>query len=148
MNRENIYKALFDLLKANATLSDPATGCKTFGRLLKHWDDVGAAQQPALFLMQGAEDPVYVSGNMPAKWQLHPHLYLYVNTSGDSARVPASVMNPLLDAIVSALTPNPVSNTVSLGGQVEHCRIGRIETDEGVLGVQGVAIIPIDIVST
>ncbi|HXP74621.1 MAG TPA: hypothetical protein VN823_10790 [Stellaceae bacterium] len=55
-------------------------------------------------------------------------------------------MNPLLDAIETALAPDLVTNVQSLGGLVAHCWIaGKVETDEGVLGGQAVAIVPIEI---
>jgi hypothetical protein len=59
-------------------------------------------------------------------------------------------MNPLLDALTAALAPpNPVENVQTLGGLVAHCWIeGGIQTDEGVLGGQSVAIVPIRILAT
>lgn len=140
MNREPIYAALFDRLAA-------IPGIKTASRRLRHWSDVGASEQPALFLAQKQETAQSVPGEAP-RWTLAVNVYLYANTPAPQA--PGAAMNPLLDAIESALLPdNPVKNTCTLGGLAHHCRIeGAIETDEGTLGDQAVAIVPILILAT
>ena len=63
---------------------------------------------------------------------------------------PSSVMNPLLDAVTAALAPdNPINTAQTLGGTVAHCWIeGAIETDEGTLGDQAVAIVPVRILTS
>jgi hypothetical protein len=62
------------------------------------------------------------------------------------------VLNPLLDAIAAALAPTGadlVAGAQTLGGLVKHCWIsGAIETDEGALGGQAVAIVPVEILVT
>jgi hypothetical protein len=53
-----------------------------------------------------------------------------------------------LDALEAALAPSPVTGIQTLGlpGMVRHVTIsGKVETDEGVLGDQAVAIVPIEI---
>lgn len=82
---------------------------------------------------------------LPPRWTLTADLFVYVQAP-DDATAPATVINPLLDAIEAALAPDPVDNLQTLGGLVAHCWIaGKIETDEGVLGGQAVAIVPIEI---
>jgi len=50
-----------------------------------------------------------------------------------------------LDEIEKALEPQD-EETLTLDGLVSHCRIeGEIETDEGMLDTQAVAVIPISI---
>jgi len=139
MVRETIYAALFDRVAA-------IPGLVSAGRRLKHWSDLPAAQQPALFLAQRGERPTQRRG-LPAAWNLTAALYLYVHAGGDPQAVPATELNRLLDAIEAALAPDPVQGAQTLGGLVSHCWIdgGGIETDEGVLGEQAVAIIPINI---
>ena len=60
------------------------------------------------------------------------------------------MLNPLLDAVVAALAPGGADlavNAQTLGGLVSHCWLaGKIETDEGALGGQAVAILPVEIV--
>lgn len=72
-------------------------------------------------------------------------VYIYVKTDGES---PSSLLNPLLDAVEQALQPQhpDINQWQTLGGLATHCWIeGTIETDEGTLGDQAVAIIPINI---
>lgn len=140
MNREAIYQALFDKLSA-------IPGIKTKSRRLRHWTDVTQGEQPALFQTEGKQSGQNMTG-LPTKWTLAVDVYLYVKTP--APQVPGTVMNPLLDAIEAALAPdNPIKNTNTLGGLVEWCRIeGTIETDEGTLGDQAVAVVPILIYTT
>lgn len=140
MNREAIYAALFAKLAA-------VPGLKTSSRRLLHWSDVGQGDQPALFQAQKTETAQIVSGQA-TRWTLAVDVYLYVKTPPPDS--PGTVLNPLLDAIEAALVPdNPIKNTNTLGGLVHHCWIeGAIETDEGTLGDQAVAIIPVLIFTT
>lgn len=134
MIRENIYKALFDKVKN-------IEGIKTSSRKLKHWNDVSTTEQPALFQIQRGEQPQQSKG-MPTVWNFSVSLYLYVNSQDGN---PSSLLNLYLDKIEEALKPN-AKGFQELGGLVSHCWIdGNIETDEGLLGDQSVAIIPISI---
>lgn len=138
MNREAIFAALFALVSANASY-------RTTSRKLKLWSDVAPADQPALFMTQGKEtaDALY---KQPTKWTLHASLYVYTHQNSLDT-LPSTALNNLIDAIEMALYQGPASTEQTLGGLVSHCRIsGDIETDEGVLGDQAVAIIPIAIV--
>lgn len=135
INREPIYAALFSLLGGSA-------GYVTKSRRLLHWTDVPPEQQPALFLAQRNELAATERGK-PTRWTLNVDVYVYARTDGSNP--PGPIINPLLDAIDAALAPN-VDGVQTLGGLVHWCRIdGAIETDEGTLGDQAVAIIPISI---
>jgi hypothetical protein len=137
MTREPIYAALFALIQSAAPFV-------TTSRRLRHWSDVGAAEQPALFMIQKSET-AEERRPLPIKWRARVDLYIYAQASGELT-APAAVLNPLLDAIETVLAPDPVSHVQTLGGLVQHCWIaGRIETDEGVLGGQTVAIVPIEL---
>lgn len=139
MNREPIYQALFAKLSS-------INGFLTKSRRLQHWSDVPAGAQPALFQAQKSENAVKVRG-IPTKWTVDLHLYIYAYST-DANASPSTILNPLVDAIENALAPDSTGNQ-TLGGLVSHCSIiGNIETDEGVLGSQAVAIIPIQIVTT
>lgn len=141
MNREAIYSALFAKFSALTTGGTPAF--KTASRRLKHWSDTPPTDQPALFQAQGTEVPTNTPGLNQA-WELHATLYLYAHTQADPAKAPAEILNPLIDAVVAALAPDPITNKCTLGGLVQHAWIeGAIETDEGVLGDQAVAVIPL-----
>ncbi len=137
MTREPVYAALFALV---ATAADFVTA----SRRLRHWSDVGAAEQPALFVIQKSE-AAEQRRPLPVKWRAAVDLYVYVQAP-DELTAPASVLNPLLDAVEVALAPDPFTQVQSLGGLVQHCWIaGKIATDEGVLGGQAVAIVPVEI---
>jgi hypothetical protein len=137
MTREPIYAALFATLSAAAPFV-------TSSRRLRHWSDVGPAEQPSLFLVQKSETAQRHKG-LPPKWILAIDLFVYARAPDDVTSA-ATVLNPLIDAIESALAPATPTATQTLGGLVEHAWIaGKIETDEGVLGGQAVAIVPIEI---
>ncbi|EHU2374009.1 MULTISPECIES: hypothetical protein [Acinetobacter calcoaceticus/baumannii complex] len=141
INREAIFMALFDLLKN-------IDGFVTAERRLRHWSDVPDIEQPYLCLAQGQQS---VAQGSPAtgvkpKWTLYADIYLYARTTGE--QVPSSVLNPLVDAIEAALQPEfpEIEKCQTLNSLVTHCWIdGTIETDEGTLGDQAVAVIPISI---
>lgn len=138
MNREQIYQALFDKVSA---LSNFQTKSRTF----RHFSDVDSGEQPALFQVQVREEPSTQTGQ-PTKWLLHVELYLYVHAGESSDNPPSSQLNPILDGITNLFSPDPVSAKQTLGGLVHYVRVsGAIETDEGLLGPQGIAIIPIEI---
>ncbi len=141
MTREPIYEALFALLAG-------AAGFTTASRRLRHWSDVAAAEQPALFLAQKSETAELKRG-LPAKWTCDVDAYVYCHAP-DELTAPTTVLNPLLDAIEAALAPQPggdvAANAQTLGGLAYQAWInGKIETDEGTLGGQSVAIVPIRI---
>lgn len=140
ITREQIYAALFARLAA-------VPGLVTTSRILKHWADVPAEMQPALYMAQVREVPVTQTAE-PTKWRLTVDVYVYVRTGG--GQVPGTVLNPILDAIEAALPRHPVSGRhYDLGVPgVEWARIeGAIDTDEGTLGEQAVAIVPIQILA-
>ena len=141
MNREAIATALFNLVKT-------APGLVTSSRRLKHWSDVPTAEQPALFQAQGKEvlDTSTQKLGGPAVHRLNFEIYLYVKST-DPLASPATVLNPLLDAVEAALTPT-LGTKQTLGGLAQHAFIsGSIETDEGTLGDQAVAIIPVEVLA-
>jgi hypothetical protein len=139
INRETIFAALFALVSNAANFN-------TKSRKLKDFSDVSPADQPALFQTQGKETAV-AGYRVPTKWMLHASLYVYAHQSSIDL-LPSTALNDLVGAIELALAPDLATGEQTLGGLVSHCRInGEIETDEGVLGDQAVAIIPIEIMA-
>jgi hypothetical protein len=142
MTREPLYAALFALLSGTGAFT-------TASRRLRHWSDVEAAEQPALFLVQKRESAKAAEGSPPV-WRAEIDLYVYCQAPDDET-APAAVLNPLIDAIEAALAPQGpdlARGTQTLGGLARHCEIsGAIETDEGALGGQAVAIVPIEILA-
>ncbi len=140
INIESIYAALFTKLQA-------APGFVTTSRRLKHWDDTTAAEQPALFQSQRDMTIEQVKG-IPPKYTLNSDVYVYVMEKNKNA-TPSTKLNMLINAVLDALKPD-FTNVQNLGLEnVSHCWVeGRIETDEGTLGDQAVAIIPVKILAT
>ncbi|STZ77347.1 hypothetical protein [Bergeriella denitrificans] len=141
MNREAVYAALWAKLEA-------LDGFVTKSRKLLHWNDVSRFEQPALFMAQGNMQAVTVTGQ-ETKWLLKADVYLYVQTGGEA---PAPLINPLIDAVCNAVNAvHPITGRTALAAEgvaVEYCRVeGTIETDEGTLGTQAVAVIPIVILA-
>jgi hypothetical protein len=138
--REPIYAALFDLAAG-------AAGFATAERRLRHWSDVAPAEQPALFMTQKSETAAVKTLGAPAVWTLLVEFYLYAHSS-DPYLSPATVLNPLVDAVEAAFAPAATTGLQDLGlpSMVQHAMIaGKIETEEGVLGDQALAIIPVEI---
>jgi hypothetical protein len=140
INREPIYAALFALLGNAACFA-------VVDRRLRHWSDVSPAEQPALFMTQKNELASIKTLGASTVWTLSVDLFVYAHSS-DPYLSPATVLNPLLDAVEAALAPSAATGLQDLGlpAQVQHAYIsGKIETDEGVLGDQAVAIVPVEI---
>jgi hypothetical protein len=137
MNREPIYAALFSLLQS-------AYAWNTASRVLSHWSDVDRVQQPAMFMTQVGEQAI-VSTREPTKWLLNVRVFIYAHSQTFDGDIPGQILNTLLDAITTKMKPAVAAiDTQTLGGLVHYARIeGNIETDEGYLGEQALAIIPI-----
>lgn len=142
MDRERIYSTLFTLLQT-------VSGFNKYSRRLKHWDDVGAPDMPALFLVQGKENSRGITG-MPTKWVFAAEIYLYVNAGSDPNAVPYTILNPLVDSVIALF--DAANNSASggrqdLGGLIHEVRLnGVVENDGGNLGPIAVAIIPLEII--
>ena len=111
------------------------------------WTDLAPAEQPALFMSEKGGHAATKTLGVPIVWTLYADFYVYVHSS-DPYLAPARLLNPLLDAIEAALAPSPAARVQSLGlpAMVQHAYIaGKVETDEGVLGDQAIAIVPIEI---
>ena len=143
MNREAILQPLFTLL---STLP----GLVTKSRRPRYWTDVPAEEQPALFMGAGEQHPKNDSSGLPVSWTLNAQLFLYARST-DPAVPPSVVLNGYLDQLEALLAPaNPgapwPAGFQSLGGLVKHVWIsGPVVTSGDVLGDQGVAIVPLEI---
>ena len=138
--REAIYAALFARVAA-------AGNFVTTGRRLRHWSGLTPAEQPALFMRQKTEIARLKAHAAPTVWTMVVDLYVYAHASNPYV-APASILNPLVDAVEAALAPAAATGVQDLGlpAMVQHAGIvGKIETDEGVLRDQAVAIIPVEI---
>ena len=138
--REAIYSALW-------VLGSSAGSFASSNRRLRHWADVAPAEQPALFMSEKGGNAVVKALGAPILWTLYADFYIYVH-SDDPYAAPATILNPLLDALEQALAPSPATGIQTLGlpDMVQHAYIaGKVETDEGVLGDQAIAIVPVEI---
>ena len=138
--REQIFTALW-ALGANAARFASAN------RRLRHWTDVAPAEQPALFMSEKGGQAAIKKLGAPIVWTLYADFYIYAHSS-DPYLAPVTILNPLLDAFEAALAPSPTSGIQNLGlpQMVQHAYIsGKIQTDEGVLGDQAIAIVPVEI---
>ena len=138
--REAIYAALF-------AKASNAARFVTKGRRLRHWSEMTPAEQPALFMRQKSEVATAPVAGAPTVWKLSVELYVYAH-AGDPYVAPATVLNPLIDAVEAALAPPAATGMQNLGvpAMVQHaCIAGKIELTEGVLRDQAVAVIPIEI---
>lgn len=116
---------------------------KTISRGLKHWSEVDRSDQPAAFLPIPQETFRADPSGMDTFRRFMFTLWVYVH--GDEA---SAELSAILDAIELALQPQPMIDRdldrTTLGGLVHNVQIeGQIETDEGFLGPQGFARIPI-----
>jgi hypothetical protein len=140
IEREQIYAALF----ARAA---SAAHFVTVARRLRHWSELTPAEQPALFMRQKSEIATVPTLGAPTVWTLMVQLHLYAH-AGDPYVAPASILNPLIDAVEAAFAPSAATGLQNLGlpAMVRHAYIaGKIETDEGVLRDQAVAVMPVEI---
>lgn len=140
MNREPIYAALFARIRNNPAL-------KTAARTLKHYDDVPPSEQPAIFQRQ-LDQVAAPKPSQPTKWECDVEWYLYINAGTQPNVDNCVIMNPILDAIEQAMSPD-TSGYNTLGGLVFDCKInGKIEIYEGINGgPQTMAIVPIKIIA-
>ena len=139
---EIAYTALVALLAATP-------GITTVSRRLTDSSNISLSQYPALFINQTGETITPTKGfeGLNSKQMLHCDLYLNVNTSTQEA-VCSTQLNELVAAIRAAIAPTPPSPYQDLSQTVSHCWIsGKIEIIEGVQNGQGLAIIPMDILT-
>ena len=140
INREAIYGALW-------VLGSGAARFASANRRLRHWTDVATAEQPALFMSEKGGHAAIKRLGAPIVWTLYAEFYIYVHSS-DPYLAPGTVLNPLIDALEATLAPTPTTGIQNLGmpEMVQHAYIaGKIETDEGILGDQAIAIVPVEI---
>jgi len=147
MTREPVYAAVFAFFAALTQGGAPLFRLAT--RKAEHWDQAAAEDSPCLFMRQRTENASRVKGR-PTIWRLSVDLLLYARTNAqnDPDVVPAQVLNPLLDAIEAALTPDdPMNDACTLGGLVSHAAIeGTVEIFEGTQGDEAVAVVPLTLV--
>jgi hypothetical protein len=144
MNREAIYGGFWNALRDAIGGSFVKTS-----RTLEHWADVPGTEQPALFQTTKNETGRRDTGK-PGTWELRINLYVYARSDAGAESYP---LNPLLDAITNFLSQRHAVTgrhplALVLPGVQTVDVDGVIETDEGVLGDQQIAIVPVVITAT
>lgn len=140
MNREAIYSALFNIVKTSANF-------KTASRKIRLKGDLPEGEMPALYQLQVSEKKEQVQ-RMPAKYFMTVDLWIYASVDdGDTA--PSSTLNPLIDAIETALAPDALTGIQNLGlNNVSHCWTESVEIFENIFGNVIMAIMPVNILAT
>jgi hypothetical protein len=140
--REQIYLALYTLLQG-------ITDWNFVDRQFHVITEISEGQFPAMMMCQSKEKAEVTGRGIPIRWRLLVEVVIYVDTTNDLESIPASLINPLIDAVELAIQPdvgNQSNLPQTLGGLVSQCRInGEIETDEGKLGARGWVVIPVEI---
>lgn len=140
---EPAYAALFAALPGKTT-DMPAGPFVTKSRRLKHWNDVNPTEQPACFTNQLPAKITYEGNSPAARWVLPVDVYLYVYDATETDG--GTLVNTLVDQVTAALDGTELA-LQTLGGAVYWARVvGPVETDEGKLGPQGMAIIPVELI--
>ena len=104
---------------------------------------------PAIFINQTGEDIVATKGfeGFNAKQSLTCDLYLYCKPVAQED-ICSTSLNEMIQNIRTALYPNDPQGSQTLNGIVSHCWIsGKIDIIEGILNNQGIAIIPVNILT-
>jgi len=152
VSRETIYAATFARIAALK-----GTVIQDCSRKLIHWEDLQPSQMPFVCQVQMPERGDYkLMQGVPTKWNGRISYVIYVSSAGDSDLVPSTAMNNVVDAIEAAFSPfksNGQRNTdeqqgrCTLGGLVHDIRVfGEVELDDGSLGTQSVAIVPVEFI--
>jgi hypothetical protein len=144
--RETLYSSVFSAL--SAAVADMSF--KTLSRREKFWVNVDVNDMPAMFMKQISEDLI-PQGKEPTalmKYDIDIDIVIYVY-SGDSAVSSAPTLNAAVDRIEQLFKPNVLGHPVNLGiAGVQAAKIkGKISYGEGNLDGQGVALIPIKIIT-
>lgn len=141
--RNVIYTALFNYLKR---IPAPAgLQWKTFSQAIKHWDDVVAADQPALFLERQLEDWTQAKVMGVTKFELKPNVWIYFRADGLKTQntYPDMYIDPLKDAFEQLFQTNPATGgRLTLGGVCQHCFVnGTLASDPGLQDATGQAVV-------
>jgi hypothetical protein len=75
---------------------------------------------------------------------LRADLLVYTNKGAEQDAVPSTEINAILDAIESALAPEPVSGFQTLGGLVSSAKIVNTEIYEGLMGSQSLTVVSLE----
>lgn len=139
--REQAITALFNKLGA-------AYAFKTVGRRIRDPEDVADTKRPALYVVEHDYEYHRPGDNLPPIRSLMAWAVVYTSAGSDQSIIPAQEQNNILDAIDTALAPDPWTDGFqTLGGIVYAALIdGTVERDSGDMTGKGMLAIPIKII--
>ncbi len=94
------------------------TPFQTVSRKFKLWNDVGKEQRPALFMLQTGEMSSGGERNITSLTVIEVRLFIY--TWAKEAKLPAAILNPLVDFVDQSLKGSQLSGKQTLGNLVDH----------------------------
>lgn len=139
--RKAVYDAFFALMKESA-------GFVEVSQTPFSSDALGTARMPMMEILGQQEFAEFKALGIPIIWRIHMDLMVYCDTSDPSA--PAyDTLNTLIDAMDAAMTPDPATGVVTLGGLVADVHFnGTILKDPSFQSGIGAASVPIEIITT
>jgi hypothetical protein len=150
-DRAAIYNALLARLQAkmNATSTPPLP--QPVSRRAKDLTQLGPDEQPAVFLVADDEQIQQEKGQSP-KRSFHAQILIYVRTE-DPAQAPTDILFPLIQLAEQAIawvpgdTPVLYGSSTTLGGLVSHCRLIKLEMNDGLPSGEGTALLTLDLLA-
>src|ERR1039457_4507074 len=117
-SRETIFVALFNLLKTAVPPAEVGGVWNLQSRDLRSWDEVSAANQPALFMVELPEHASEQTFTLE-QWKLPATAWTYYKTDGiqDSTVARDTIVNKFVDAFNGVIRPHP-GERQTLGGLV------------------------------
>lgn len=149
LDREPIVAALAARLKARCP------SLKDVTRLYRPYNRVEAEEKPLAIVVVGSQRGDVRRG-APSTWTLQLPVYLYTHADEASlSTVPSTQLNALVKEIEDALERDTAAETPSLMDElystnlglknVYVCRLTSVETDEGLLQPEGVAVLTVEV---
>ncbi len=141
--REQVAAALYAKVDASV---DAVVGLVTSDRRLRHYDAVDPSQMPALFQVQKPESQERGALGLPAKRTMHFEFWMYTADPQADGVVPATQLNNMVEAVETALAPDPLTGKLILGVvEVASARIdGNVEYYENVTNDgKSIACVPV-----
>jgi hypothetical protein len=143
VNRDAIYQAFAALLTSKLTTgSTPPV--KTVNQFFQGIKNLGPDKFPAI-MMVPEKEPDKHSGDDPSIEWLKFNLYVYLEKDGVANSTAEKKLSPVLDAIDTAIGPDPVTGRgPNLGGLVRRIRReGTTTINTGGIGTQTAFALPI-----
>ena len=164
MNTEPIFQNLYSLLSQAQLLTNGApNGNPAFvatSRKAPQVSNVGAALQPAMYMMEGGVRIALRKGNNLPRYTFEAACIIFFRNTGGDASIPSTQMNGLWDAIEYQMTqrtlkadgttviPLPGGSRQALGGVVYDAYAeGTAIRNEGLQNQQGAIVYPITILT-